>query len=157
MCVLPKLMIIKNPDPMLINHHQLEKEKCELYINLTKKASKLVSFYFIPFVPCDQSPMSPMSVICGSWLSRPHQQYSNLRLWLRHPAPEPRPPASEHSASLPELRTDNVVSISWWTFAETSGVSCDPGSSYITLECWVVLETILKRHVMSFDLVGLFD
>ena len=32
-----------------------------------------------------------MSVICGPWLSQPHQQYSNLRLWLRHPASEPQP------------------------------------------------------------------
>ena len=87
-------MIIKNPDP---EAHQssavLEKRGNVNYFDLRKDQS--YTFYWES--PCDQSPVSPMSVICGPWLSQPHQQYSNLR--LRHPASEPLVPASEESPS----------------------------------------------------------
>ena len=62
-----------------------------IFVEKRGNVTEASSYIFYWESPCDQSPVSPMSVICGPWLSQPHQQYSNLRLWLRHPASEPQP------------------------------------------------------------------
>ena len=65
MCVLPKLMIIKNPDPMLINHHKIcKKEQREFWPHKESYKARLILFYSV----CSLWPVPDVPDVSDMWL-----------------------------------------------------------------------------------------